>query len=348
MARRIVLILALGSAWQLSTAVHAQELLTNGGLELVPPDLGGPDTAPPGWTLMEGPLVPSTTGPVPGDYNQGGVPMIPCPPSGGCGAVDAADYVVWREHLGEMFQLPNEGTGISTGSVTNSDYVFWSQHFGDPPVMDLAQPSNFSHLLFEGDWQLWFEPYNGTEAEHEDNFAHLTQTVPGTPGMKYTMTGWALFEDYFPGGVTNLNAETAGTPTGAPFDDGRVSPTDTFFGLDFLDAGGNVLAFVEKELKADGQPSNTMWTQHTLMAVAPAGTVNVRVRATMLDGVFNPLPEPQIFQQSFFVDAFSLMAAPGSGLGTGVVPEPSTWLLGLAAFSASTTLRNRLRRSRNS
>jgi hypothetical protein len=158
------------------------------------------------------------------------------------------------------------------------------------------------------------------------------------------MTGWALFENYFPGGVTKLNAEMGGVPTGAPFNDGPLSPTDSFFGLDFLDSGGNVLAgSVEKELKEAGQLSNTVWQQHTLVGTAPAGTTHVRVRATMLDGVYNPLPEPQVYQMSFLVDDFMLTASAGSGGGAGSVPEPAagallTTALGLLAAS--------LRRSR--
>jgi hypothetical protein len=167
--------------------------------------------------------------------------------------------------------------------------------------------------------------------------------VPGTPGFEYTMTGWALFEDYFPGGVDNLNLEVAGVPTGAPFNDGPPSPTDSFFGLDFLDVNGNVLAgSIEIELKAAGQPSNTTWTQHTLVGVAPAGTVNVRVRATMTDGVYNPLPSPQVYQMSFFVDAFSLTAGPpGSGSGAGAVPEPATWILFAMALAVCVVSRRR-------
>jgi hypothetical protein len=231
------------------------------------------------------------------------------------------------------------------GTVTDLDYIYWRRHFGEPFVLSMAEPSNFGHLLFEGDWQYWFQPYYGTDANQTDNFAHLMQTVPGTPGLEYTMTGWALFEDYFPGGVNNLNAETSpGVPSGAPFDDGPLSPTDSFFGLDFLDASGNVLAgSVEVELKADGQPSNTVWTQHTLVGIAPPGTVTVRVRATMTDGVYNPLPSPQVYQMSFLVDAFSLTAGPpGSGSGSGPVPEPSAWLLLSLAIPMLHRTRHRL------
>jgi hypothetical protein len=50
------------------------------------------------------------------------------------GTVDAADYVVWREHLGQTFGnsgylLPNDG-GVSTGVVDQADYNHWRSRFG--------------------------------------------------------------------------------------------------------------------------------------------------------------------------------------------------------------------------
>ncbi|MEX0642389.1 MAG: hypothetical protein WD468_06795 [Pirellulales bacterium] len=51
------------------------------------------------------------------DYNENGV-------------CDAADYVVWRNHLGEPFQLPNEGTNVTPGTVTVEDYMLWREKFG--------------------------------------------------------------------------------------------------------------------------------------------------------------------------------------------------------------------------
>jgi hypothetical protein len=329
MTLRLTLVCVLATV--LMAPARAQNLLTNGGLELIPPDDGGSHNTAPGWTTDEGPAAPGVPGPYLGDYSNGGVTDPTCPQSPGCGAVDAADWVVYRKFNGTNFNMPNDG--ITPGLVNAGDRNFWRRHFNEPWTMSLSEPSNFGHLIFEGDWQHWFQPYNGTEAGQEDNFAHLTQTVPGTPGVQYTMKGWALFEDFFPGGVTNLNAENAGVPTGAPFDDGPLSPTDTFFGLDFLDSNGEVLAgSVQVELKANGQPSNTTWHQHTLVGTAPAGTTHVRVRATMLDGVYNPLPAPQVFQMSFFVDAFELTAAPGAG-GGGTVPEPAAGLLAATAMA---------------
>jgi formylglycine-generating enzyme len=56
--------------------------------------------------------------PVPGDYNSNGI-------------VDGADYVVWRNHLGLTFQLPNEVAGTSPGSVAQDDYTAWRARFGN-------------------------------------------------------------------------------------------------------------------------------------------------------------------------------------------------------------------------
>jgi len=58
-----------------------------------------------------------TAGPVPGDYNQNGV-------------VDAADYTVWRNHLGQTMTLPNEDPDTTPGLVTEEDYQLWKSRFG--------------------------------------------------------------------------------------------------------------------------------------------------------------------------------------------------------------------------
>jgi hypothetical protein len=51
-----------------------------------------------------------------GDYNGNGI-------------VDAADYTVWRAHLGSItYALPNEG-GISPSFVDIADDNFWKSHF---------------------------------------------------------------------------------------------------------------------------------------------------------------------------------------------------------------------------
>jgi hypothetical protein len=54
---------------------------------------------------------------VAGDYNGNGV-------------VDAGDYTVWRDHLGQTFALTNEDPGSTPGTVTIEDYNYWKAHFG--------------------------------------------------------------------------------------------------------------------------------------------------------------------------------------------------------------------------
>jgi hypothetical protein len=52
-----------------------------------------------------------------GDYNANG-------------AVDAADYVIWRDRLNQNVTIPNDST---PGSVTEADYSVWRSHFGRQP-----------------------------------------------------------------------------------------------------------------------------------------------------------------------------------------------------------------------
>jgi hypothetical protein len=181
---------------------------------------------------------------------------------------------------------------------------------------DTANFANFADREAPAGRGLWYRSFLGTTADPAQ--ANLSQSVPGLPGVKYIMTGWAHFETYYPGGLDNLNAGT-GPPD--PTNDGIGSKTDNFFALEFLDALNNVLpGSVQVELRADGQTNDSDtaqrdWMQHMLMATAPLGTVNVRVRSSMVDGIVNPGVNPQ----SAFVDDFSLT----------VIPEPASVMLGV-------------------
>ena len=57
-----------------------------------------------------------TTGGLVGDYNEDDV-------------VDAADYTVWRDHLGTAFDLPNRDPDNS-GNISQDDYDSWKGNFG--------------------------------------------------------------------------------------------------------------------------------------------------------------------------------------------------------------------------
>lgn len=161
---------------------------------------------------------------------------------------------------------------------------------------------------------LWVRSFSGSVAT--PTFVDLYQDVPATPGLIYNMSGWARFETFYAGGLTNI-----------PFfnpDLGEFelipSPTDTFFALEFLDGDGNVLpGSAEIELKANGQLNNGEWRQHTVSAVAPAGAEEVRVRASAVDMV------AVSGAQSAFFDDFSLTAVPEPGAG-------ALALLGLAGL----------------
>jgi hypothetical protein len=51
-----------------------------------------------------------------GDYNGNGI-------------VDAADYTVWRDHVGQNYTLANRDPG-AIGPIGASDYAYWVAHFG--------------------------------------------------------------------------------------------------------------------------------------------------------------------------------------------------------------------------
>ncbi|MFO0837538.1 MAG: PEP-CTERM sorting domain-containing protein [Phycisphaerae bacterium] len=148
------------------------------------------------------------------------------------------------------------------------------------------------------DWGVFFKAFTGGPVTGAAT-GHLQQAVGGSPGVLYTLTGWA-------GAEANFLA------------DGAV------FAIDFLDAGNNVIGGNSVDLLAglfvpNGQPFN--YKSYSVSAVAPAGTVLVRARASMIDGVNNPAGGGQ----AFVVDDFTL------------VPEPTTALgmlaLGLAALA---------------
>ncbi len=69
-----------------------------------------------GMSIAAGDVGPVTG--VSGDYN-------------GDDVVDAADYTIWRNHLGQSFTLDHENPAASTpGLVDAEDYDFWKSQFG--------------------------------------------------------------------------------------------------------------------------------------------------------------------------------------------------------------------------
>jgi hypothetical protein len=165
----------------------------------------------------------------------------------------------------------------------------------------------------------------------------IQQTVNAVPGGVYNFSGWMKFEPNYSGGV-DIISNTNATST---LYENQPSPTQTLITLEFLNNVGVVIQSsvidVKEErqaLAACGGNANSAacgpsgWTQHTFTnVVAPAGAAQVRLRADMIDGVFNTDVGGG---QSMFWDDFSLdgPAPPLSALTS--VPEPTS--VALIAF----------------
>jgi autotransporter-associated beta strand protein len=107
------------------------------------------------------------TGPIEGDYNEDG-------------AVNAADYTVWRDHLGETFNLPNEGEDVETmGVVDQEDYDLWKENFGEENLsLGLAQITGAIDIdLISG-----FTPAAG-------NMFTIVEALEGLTASNITLTG---------------------------------------------------------------------------------------------------------------------------------------------------------------
>lgn len=155
-----------------------------------------------------------------------------------------------------------------------------------------------------GEYGIWFRPWAAGDTSTEMVNGVVSQVVPGVPNENYTFTGWSKFEQNYAGGVTTLDFFS-------PLDPGQTgtvpSPTNTLLEMAFLDASNSVIGTpvsIDLRTARGPLPNNNTWIQHTLAGAAPAGTANVRISASMLNGVFNTNPS-----QSAFVDNFSLKGA---------------------------------------
>ena len=149
------------------------------------------------------------------------------------------------------------------------------------------------------DGGVFFKPFSGGGANGAAT-GHLLQDNPGIPGKEYTLTGWAGAE-------------------------ANVLMGDAVFALEFLDGGGIEIPASGVELSLlptlfvdNGEAFD--YKQYTLSAIAPAGTVFVRARVSMIDAIANPAGGGQ----AFVVDDFTLE----------VVPEPSSVALALVGALA--------------
>ena len=161
--------------------------------------------------------------------------------------------------------------------------------------VDSASFVNFNNHTPGGERSLWFRSFEGglgNDAPFSVD-AHLYQDVPGVPGRVYELSAWFLYEM----GYSGLDP-TVGT--------------QTLLALEFLDAGDGVIGSSVLDIDTL-QSGDSVWRQYSVNGVSPAGTVSIRARASMINGVLadtNP--------QSAFVDDLSLIPTPGAGAALGL------------------------------
>ncbi len=137
------------------------------------------------------------------------------------------------------------------------------------------------------DQGLFFKPFTGSTTDGAAT-GNLFQDVAATVGTTYMLTGWAGAE---------ANAQMR----------------DAVFAVEFLDASGgiigsNVLSLMPTLKTANGEAFS--YKKYSVLGTAPAGSVKVRSRVSMIDAMSNPNGGGQ----AFVVDDFELVA----------VPEPSS------------------------
>jgi hypothetical protein len=188
---------------------------------------------------------------------------------------------------------------------------------------------SFSNHTPGGSRGVWLAAFFGNTTTWSDEPVDgiISQRVGAVAGASYTFSGWTKFEGGYSGGVDAVAGIAPSTM--AP---GATSPTRTEIVLEFLDINNVVIGSAVIDVEADrklqsGNANDNQWRQHTLQAVAPAGTRFAILRAQMIDGVFHRDVGGTLGNQSAFFDDFSLEGPVPPMIGS--VPEPSS-LAGLA------------------
>lgn len=197
--------------------------------------------------------------------------------------------VTYQQEIVPSFFLPKPDAWVNDGSraITGPyEDEMSSEPWAGPAPTPVTQDGVIDTNTNLGtDWAVFFKPFSGGGANGAAT-GHLKQAVPATPGITYTLTGWAGAEP-------------------------NALMQDAVFALDFLDGGGAVISsstlsllpnlFVDNGLAFD-------YKQYTVSGVAPAGTEYVQARASMIEAVANPAGGGQ----AFVVDDFNLVPEPAS------------------------------------
>lgn len=210
------------------------------------------------------------------------------------------------------FFLPKPLGWVNTGSRTISgpyEDEMSSEPWAGPAPTPVTTDGNLNPPHPEGcggpDCAVFFKPFSGNTASGAAT-GHLYQDVAGTAGVLYTMTGWAGAEPNALMGAAQ-------------------------FAIEFLGAGDSLISSVVLDLLPTLFIDNGLafdYKEYTLSGIAPAGTLEVRIRASMINATANPAGGGQ----AFVVDDFTLTSDASS------VPEPGTIALlglGLAGLAAS-------------
>jgi hypothetical protein len=205
-----------------------------------------------------------------------------------------------------------DATSVSSQVLaTPTNWVVDASRVIAGPFNDGASSEPWCNVFDPGGFGLFFKPFTGGPVNGNVT-VKFSQTVAGSPGLPYTLRGWAGAEPNYVG-----------------LSDPAVQ---SLMELEFLDAGNNLISAVTLDLRAAGlgvgapTPPATGFAYHefSVAGISPVGTASVRASVSMVDAYANPLGGGQ----AFVVDAFSL-----------TVPEPAS--LGLAAIAGLALLPRR-------
>jgi hypothetical protein len=228
---------------------------------------------------------------------------------------DSFSFTTTSDPSTQLLTNPGLETVPDTGL---GDWTLVTNDPANPANVEIIRSATFANRPASGGARgVWFSSFFGEISPPAETGAPvdgtLFQTISGTPGEQYTFSGWTRWEANFSGGQDTLSGGTQ-VWMGLP------SPTQMFMELAFLDSMGEVIGSpTQLDLKAERVaacggnansgtcgPDANGWVEHSLTAMAPTGTVDVRVSGIMIAGVSTG------GGQSAFFDDFMLTAGSSS------------------------------------